>query len=107
MNFLGDVTLDQALAVFGEHRLIPNLIIQRQPDKPAEQQIVLQLLHQAAAPSAPNRTPATAKREASARAGSATNQTWRTGLRIPATVPPMLRPQPAGSRATGDPLEPA
>src|SRR6201997_4312080 len=37
-ELVGDVTLDQALAVFGEDRLIPNLVIQRQPDKPAEQQ---------------------------------------------------------------------
>jgi hypothetical protein len=41
----GDVTLDQALAVLGEHRFVPNLVIQRQPDKPAEQQIVVELLH--------------------------------------------------------------
>ena len=37
-EFLGNVALDQPLAVFGEHRLVPDLVIQRQPDKPAEQQ---------------------------------------------------------------------
>ena len=32
-EFVGNVTLDQALAVFGEDRLIPNLVIQRQPER--------------------------------------------------------------------------
>jgi hypothetical protein len=30
----------------GEHRCVPHRLIQRQPDKPAEQQIVVELLHQ-------------------------------------------------------------
>src|SRR5437870_10247297 len=42
----GDVTGDQALTVLGEHRDVPHHRIQRQPDKPAEQQIVVELLHQ-------------------------------------------------------------
>jgi hypothetical protein len=42
----GDVTGNQPLAVLGEYRHIPHRGIQRQPDKPAEQQIVPQLLHQ-------------------------------------------------------------
>ena len=42
----GDVTFDQAFAVLGEHRNVPHRGIQRQPDKPAEQQIVVELLHQ-------------------------------------------------------------
>jgi hypothetical protein len=42
----GNVTLDQAPAVLGEHRFVPYLGVQRQRDKPAEQQIVVELLHQ-------------------------------------------------------------
>jgi hypothetical protein len=40
------VAVDQPLAVLGEHRNVPHHGIQRQPDKPAEQQIVAELLHQ-------------------------------------------------------------
>jgi hypothetical protein len=42
----GNVALDQPLAVLGEHRHLPDFGIQRQPNKPAEQQIVAELLHQ-------------------------------------------------------------
>jgi hypothetical protein len=38
----GNVTLDQALAILGEHRRVPHRLIQRQPDKAAEQQIVVE-----------------------------------------------------------------
>ena len=42
----GDVAGDQPLAVLGEHRHVPHHRVQRQPDKPAEQKIVVELLHQ-------------------------------------------------------------
>ncbi|EFF49424.1 hypothetical protein XAUC_01790 [Xanthomonas citri pv. aurantifolii str. ICPB 10535] len=40
------VMLDQPLAVLGEHCWHPDRIIHRQADEPAEQQVVLHLLHQ-------------------------------------------------------------
>src|SRR5262249_35004248 len=42
----GNVAFDQTFAVLGEHRGVPHRGIQRQPDKPAVQQIVVELLHQ-------------------------------------------------------------
>src|SRR5208282_5679573 len=60
-----------------------------------------------AAPSAPNRTPATAEREATAQAGSTAGQVERRAFQIPATVPPAPHPRSAGSTATADLLEPA
>src|SRR5208282_5048588 len=60
-----------------------------------------------AAPSAPNRTPATAEREATAQAGSTAGQVERRAFQIPATVPPAPHPRSAGSTATDDLLEPA
>ena len=41
-----DVALQEPVAVLGEHRHIPHRGIQRQPDKPAEQHVVADLLHQ-------------------------------------------------------------
>src|SRR5271169_4803494 len=39
------ITLGANKAYDVADRLVPNLVIQRQPDKPAEQQIVVELLH--------------------------------------------------------------
>ncbi len=40
--------LEQPVAVLGEHRVVPDLIVDRQSDEPAKQQVVLQLLDQLA-----------------------------------------------------------
>lgn len=45
-EFDDGIVLDQAFAVFGEDRGHPHSIVHGQPDKPAEQQVVLDLLHQ-------------------------------------------------------------
>jgi hypothetical protein len=83
-------------------RHVPHCGVQRQPDKPPEQQIVVELLHQLPAPSAPNRTPATAAREAISPAGSMAVPAWRTASRIPTSVHPAPGPQSSGSAARDD-----
>jgi len=42
----GNVPIEQALAVFGEHGHIPDGVIHVQPHEPTEQQIVVELFHQ-------------------------------------------------------------
>ena len=42
----GDIARQQTFAVLGEDRHVPDRRVHPQPDKPAEQQIVVQLLHQ-------------------------------------------------------------
>jgi hypothetical protein len=44
----GDVARQEPLAVLGEHRDVPDRRIHRQPDEPAEQQIVIELFDQLA-----------------------------------------------------------
>src|ERR1700733_739957 len=43
---VGNFPLRKSLPVLGERCRIPNLIVHAQPDKPAEQEIVIKLLHQ-------------------------------------------------------------
>ena len=40
-----DIAREQPIPVLAEYRRIPHRIVRRQPDKPAEQQIVVELLH--------------------------------------------------------------
>src|SRR5438552_8138975 len=42
----GDVSFQHALPVLGKRAGIPHRVIHAQPHKPAEQQVVIQLLHQ-------------------------------------------------------------
>src|SRR5712692_2627137 len=42
----GYLPLDQPLAVLREHRHVPHLVVHIHPYKPAEEQVVVQLLHQ-------------------------------------------------------------
>ena len=47
VNELGrDIAVEQPIPVLAEHGRIPHRIVRRQPDEPAEQQIVVELLHQ-------------------------------------------------------------
>ena len=41
-----DIAVEQPVAVLAEHGRIPHRIVRRQPDEPAEQQVVVELLHQ-------------------------------------------------------------
>jgi hypothetical protein len=41
-----DVAFQQPVAVLGEHRMVPGCVVNADSDEPAEQQIVLQPLHQ-------------------------------------------------------------
>ena len=41
-----DIAVEQPVPVLAEHRRIPHRIVRREPDEPAEQQIVVELLHQ-------------------------------------------------------------
>jgi hypothetical protein len=41
-----DIAVEQPIPVFAEYGRIPHRVVHRQPDKPAEQQIVVELLHQ-------------------------------------------------------------
>ena len=41
-----DVTLQQPVAVFGKRRCVPNGIIRIKPDKPTEQNVIVELLDQ-------------------------------------------------------------
>ena len=41
-----DLALEQPVAVLGEHRHVPDRIVDAEPDEPAEQQVVVELLHQ-------------------------------------------------------------
>ena len=43
-----DLAFEQPVAVLGEHRHVPDRIVDPKPDEPAEQQIVVELLHQLA-----------------------------------------------------------
>src|SRR6516165_2732249 len=91
----GNVTRNQALAILGEHRFRPTLphpATARQTSGTAD---CSRAVPSAAAPSAPNKTPATAKREAVSPAGSRAGRVWRTAFRIPATAPPAPCPQSA------------
>jgi len=45
-EFLKDIALLQAVTVLGEGRRVPHRIVRRKPDKPAVQEIVVELLHQ-------------------------------------------------------------
>ena len=38
--------IEQAVAVLGEHRVVPDLVVDRKPNEPAEQQVVVELLDQ-------------------------------------------------------------
>ena len=42
----GNVSIEQTLAVLGEHGHIPNDVIHVQANEPAEQQVVVELFHQ-------------------------------------------------------------
>jgi hypothetical protein len=42
----GNITGQQALTVLAEHRHVPHRVIHAQPDKPPEQQVVVELLHE-------------------------------------------------------------
>jgi hypothetical protein len=42
----GHVAGKQTLSLFGEHRRVPDRVVHRQPDEPAEEQVVVQLFHQ-------------------------------------------------------------
>ena len=44
----GDLALQEPVAVLGEHRHVPDRRVHRQADEPAEQQVVVQLLHELA-----------------------------------------------------------
>jgi hypothetical protein len=41
-----DIAVEQPVPVLAEHGRIPHRIVRRQPDEPAEQQIVVELFHQ-------------------------------------------------------------
>src|SRR5512132_188437 len=41
-----DLAVEQPVAVLGEHGHVPHLLIDAETDKPAEQQVIVQLLHQ-------------------------------------------------------------
>jgi hypothetical protein len=43
-EFVRDITAKQAVAVLAERRLVPRRIIDPEPDKPAEQKVVVQPL---------------------------------------------------------------
>ena len=43
---LRDIAIQQALPVLRERRRVPDRLVHVQPDEPAEQQVVIQLLHQ-------------------------------------------------------------
>jgi hypothetical protein len=45
-EFTGDVAIEQPVAVFAEYGGVLHLIVDREADEPAEQQIVIELLHQ-------------------------------------------------------------
>jgi hypothetical protein len=42
----GQVRVKKAFLVLGKNGVVPDLVIHREPDKPAKQEIVIQLLHQ-------------------------------------------------------------
>jgi hypothetical protein len=41
----GDVTIEQSVPVLAEHSRVSHRIVRRQPDEPAEQQVIFELLH--------------------------------------------------------------
>ena len=41
-----DLLIEQPVAILGEYRGRPHRFVHRQPDEPAEQQVVIELLHQ-------------------------------------------------------------
>jgi len=43
---VGDLAFEQSVPVLGEGGVMPDLVVHGEPDEPAEQQIVVQLLHQ-------------------------------------------------------------
>jgi len=44
----GQVRVEEALLVFGKNGMVPDLIIHGETDKPAQQEIIIKLLHQQA-----------------------------------------------------------
>src|SRR5262245_39678552 len=43
-----DLLIEQSIAIFGEHRRVPNRVVHRETNEPAKQQVVVKLLHQQA-----------------------------------------------------------
>src|ERR1051325_4762026 len=101
-----DLASQKSVAVFRKGRVVPYRIVDAQPDKPAEQQIELQPLHQLAF-SAPSRTPATASPAAASRARSMADQDRNRALQNPATAPTEPRWSAIGSPEADDRREPA
>src|SRR5271165_6778270 len=90
------ITLGANKAYDVADRLVPNLVIQRQPDKPAEQQIVVELLHHLLLRT--HRVEGLQQQGAkqSLWAESTAGQIGRTASQIPAIEPPAPRPLSAG-----------
>src|ERR1700736_2139112 len=42
----GDIAIEESVAVFGEGRVIPNSIVDAEPNEPAERQVEVEPLHQ-------------------------------------------------------------
>ena len=45
-EFGGDLAVEQPIAVLGEHGHVPDQVVDAKPDESAEQEVVVQLLHQ-------------------------------------------------------------
>src|ERR1041385_7438940 len=104
----GDLRFHQSVAILGEDSSVPHLIIHRQSHEPAEQQVVVQLLHQ---------HPFTSHRVQKLQQQS-TALIWQlsitvlaaptvylspnTFLRIVLTVPAVRYPPSCGSASAGD-----
>ena len=73
----GDVPAQQALPVLGEHRRVPDPVIHAEAHEPAEQQVVVQLLHEL--PLAPDRVQPLQQQGAEQLLG---RDRWAPGLRI-------------------------
>jgi hypothetical protein len=45
-KLLRQILVQQPVAILAEHRVIPHRVVDLQTDKPAEQQVVVELFHQ-------------------------------------------------------------
>ena len=99
--------VEQAVAVLGESRCVPDRIIDPETDEPAEQQVEVEAAPSAGVRNATSRRPATAWPAEAARAGSRGDRSPSRSRRSARRVRPAPRSPKSGSFAADDPNEPA
>ena len=99
----GDVAFQQPIAVLGEHRHVPHRRVHRQPDEPAEQHVVGDLLHQLPLRADREQRLQQQRPQQLLRRDRGPARCPHRSPRMPATAGPAPRSPAGGSPATGGP----